>query len=153
MCDVALAAKHPQPAAFGAFLERASILQLYDRYCLSRVHGHPDSAFEELKMALLQETTRVAVPVQQCAHDMDKSTAFLWLNSMSSQKNSIGDAVRKEAFIQVSARYFSQSVGTFADRLWLQGSPGTTIQARCHLWSDEKKKLQLHRCLPCQFFG
>ncbi|VAH80726.1 unnamed protein product [Triticum turgidum subsp. durum] len=89
MCDVALAAKHPQPAAFGAFLERASILQLYDRYCLSRVHGHPDSAFEELKMALLQETTRVAVPVQQCAHDMDKSTAFLWLNSMSSQKTAL----------------------------------------------------------------
>ncbi|XBH73717.1 hypothetical protein VPH35_100783 [Triticum aestivum] len=96
MCDVALAAKHPQPAAFGAFLERVSIRQLYDMYCLSRAHGNPDSAFEGLKMALLQETTRVAAPVQRrCAHDMDKSTAFERLNSMPSQKTALASLSEK----------------------------------------------------------
>jgi hypothetical protein len=79
MCDVALAAKHPQPAAFGQFLERASIQGLYNTYCLSRIHGDPDSSLEGLKMALLQETSqtaRVAAPMRRYAHHMDRSAAL-----------------------------------------------------------------------------
>ncbi|XP_051181597.1 uncharacterized protein [Lolium perenne] len=79
MRDVALAAKHPQPAAFGEFLEHVSIQELYNQYCLSRVQGNPDSAFEVLKTALLQETsqtTRVASRLKRCAHHMDASAAL-----------------------------------------------------------------------------
>ncbi|XP_071675487.1 uncharacterized protein [Lolium perenne] len=75
MCDVAQAAKHPQPAAFGEFLERGSVPELYQLYCHARVHGDPDSAFERIKMALVQ-STRVA-PVQRCARDMDSASAAL----------------------------------------------------------------------------
>jgi hypothetical protein len=75
MCDVAQAAKHPQPAAFGEFLERGSIPELYQLYCHARVHGDPDSAFERIKTALVQ-STRVA-PVQRCARDMDSASAAL----------------------------------------------------------------------------
>jgi hypothetical protein len=74
MCDVAQVAKHPQPAAFGEFLEHESIPELYQLYCHARVHGDPDSAFEEIKMALV-ESTRVE-PVQRCAQDMDRSAAL-----------------------------------------------------------------------------
>jgi hypothetical protein len=44
MCDVALVVKHPQPAAFGEFLERASIQGLYNMYCLFRVYGATDGS-------------------------------------------------------------------------------------------------------------
>ncbi|XP_051182578.1 uncharacterized protein [Lolium perenne] len=74
MCDVAQAAKHPQPAAFGEFLERQSIPGLYQLYCHARAHEDPDSAFERIKMALVQ-STRVA-PVQRSAQDIDTSAAL-----------------------------------------------------------------------------
>jgi hypothetical protein len=79
MCDVAQATKHPQPAAFGEFLERESIPELYQLYCHARVDGDPDSAFEGIKIALV-ESTRIA-PVQRCAQDMDISVAFERLNN------------------------------------------------------------------------
>lgn len=82
MCDVALAAKHPEPAAFGAFLECVPTGWFYNLYCQFRVSGNPDAAFDGLKFALLKETTGNA----EVRRAMDRSAALERLNSMPRQK-------------------------------------------------------------------
>jgi hypothetical protein len=102
MCDVARVAKHPQPAAFGEFLEHQHIPELYNLYSQFRIYGNPDDAFERTKMAIVQ-STRVA-PVQRCAHDMGRSAALEQLNDTPIQKTALEIlSARRSSFMSKQA--------------------------------------------------